>query len=71
MSTLDQELNNRITLLEKMKVEGITNYRDVTDIVRSYYLDRETILRAEKLSNVVAVQPTQKIAWGGKGGEKM
>jgi len=72
MSTLDQELDNRIRLLEKMKAEGITNYRDVTDIVRSYYLDRDSVLRAERLASVVAVaEPAQKVAWGGKGGEKM
>jgi archaeal flagellar protein FlaI len=72
MSSLDQELDNRIRLLEKMRVEGITNYRDVTDIIRSYYLDRDSVLRAERLANViVAAEPTQKVAWGGKGGEKM
>ncbi|MGA2665478.1 MAG: type II/IV secretion system ATPase subunit, partial [Nitrososphaerales archaeon] len=72
---LDEELENRINLLERMKNEGITNYRAVTDLIRQYYLDRNSLLRAERLAALTPAQTVaqneDQIAWGGKGGEKV
>ncbi len=70
METLDREIENRINLLERMKKEGIINYRAVTEVIRSYYLDHNAILRAEKLSAAIPTD-TGGVAWGGKGGEKI
>jgi flagellar protein FlaI len=62
MPNLENELRNRMLLIERMAREGIYNYKDVTDIVRQYYVDREFVLRAEKLANIskVAVTPSAK-----------
>jgi flagellar protein FlaI len=57
MDKLDAELQNRIQLLERMQREGITNYKAVTDIVRQYYLDRDSVINAKDLATVAAGDP--------------
>jgi len=71
IEVLDRELENRIQLLERMKSEGITNYRAVTDLIRQYYLDRDTLLRSDALAAAVSVASEPVVSWGGRGGEKM
>jgi archaeal flagellar protein FlaI len=72
MEKLNQELANRVELLERMSTEGIVNYRAVTDIVRQYYLDRAAVMKTKDLRTLVNMTvESAPIGWGGKGGEKM
>jgi flagellar protein FlaI len=50
---LDAELENRVHLLERMMSEGVTNYREVTDVVRKYYIDKDAVSRADKLAALI------------------
>ena len=63
MERLQAEIDNRVKLLERMKEQGITNYRAVTDVVRRYYLDKEEVLAAPKLTTTAPVQSTNEVLW--------
>jgi len=56
IENLDNELENRVRLLERMIQEGVTNYREVTDVVRKYYIDKDAVARADKLATLIAAQ---------------
>ena len=62
IETLQKEMDNRLMLLERMKEEGITNYKDVTDVVRRYYVDKDVILAAPRLTQG-PVRGTGEMSW--------
>jgi flagellar protein FlaI len=69
LDRLQKEMDNRMMLLERMKEQGITNYKAVTDVVRRYYVDKELVLAEEKLTTSIPIQGTNEIMWtnGGEG----
>ncbi len=46
--TLEQEIERRSQLLQSMNEQGIRSFKDVTDVVRKYYLDREEAIADSK-----------------------
>jgi len=67
MSVLETEVANRAALFERMRREGITNYKLVTDVVRQYYLNKEALLSAQQLTKLVAVASKNNEDWGSLG----
>jgi flagellar protein FlaI len=70
LERLQREMDNRVMLLERMKEQGITNYKAVTDVVRRYYVDKELVLAEEKLSTSSAIRGTNEISWANEGETK-
>ncbi len=60
IETLNQEVDNRTRLLEKMKRESIMSYKEVTDIVRRYYMDSEAVLNEQQLSHPADIPELRK-----------
>ena len=63
IETLQREIDNRVTLLERMREQGITNYRAVTDVVRRYYVDKEQVMAAPKLVTTGPISSTNEMSW--------
>ncbi|MGH9921110.1 MAG: type II/IV secretion system ATPase subunit, partial [Nitrososphaerales archaeon] len=63
MEKLDAEIAQRVQLLERMIKEGITNYKAVTDIIRQYYLDKEAVLRASRLTSITTSETPDEASW--------
>jgi flagellar protein FlaI len=63
IETLQREIDNRMMLLERMREQGITNYRAVTDVVRRYYVDKEQVISAPRLTTTGPVSSTNEMSW--------
>ena len=63
LDRLQKEMENRMILLERMKEQGITNYKAVTDVVRRYYVDKELVLAEQKLTMSGPVRATNEMSW--------
>ncbi len=64
LSTLETEVANRAALFERMRREGITNYKLVTDVIRQYYLDKEVLLNSSQLTKLTVTNNTNHEEWG-------
>jgi type IV secretory pathway ATPase VirB11/archaellum biosynthesis ATPase/intein/homing endonuclease len=64
LATLEAEVANRAALFERMRKEGITNYRLVTDVVRQYYLDRVSLMKAQQLTKLIPTTDQTHEDWG-------
>ena len=62
LDTLLREVENRVSLLERMKDEGVVDYRAVTDMVKRYHLDKEQLLNAARLPSTR--QAAASVQWG-------
>ncbi|HMD78667.1 MAG TPA: type II/IV secretion system ATPase subunit, partial [Nitrososphaerales archaeon] len=63
LESLQREVDNRTLILERMKDQGITNYRAVTDLVRQYYLDKDRLLAEATLTTAVPFQGAYEVSW--------
>jgi flagellar protein FlaI len=67
LETLTSEVDRRAQLLERMRDQGITNYRDVTDLVRQYYVDKEQLLATPILAANGPKRGPGEISWSDSG----
>jgi flagellar protein FlaI len=49
LSDLEEDIHRRKTVLEWMVKEGIRRYRDVGNIIRQFYTDRDRLYNRAKL----------------------
>ena len=62
LDTILKEVDNRVLLLDWMKAQGTINYKQVTNLVREYYIDKDQLLLAARQAVVPAGSPGE-VSW--------
>ena len=62
MDTILKEVDNRVLLLDWMKTQGTINYKQVTELVRDYYIDKDRLLSAARQA-VAPAGAASEVSW--------